>query len=176
MPNATSSLLVDVLREQQLLDDARLAEVAVLAGKTTDHRVLAKEIVQRGWLTIFQMNQVLRNKAAELNLGPYVLLDRLGEGGMGAVFKARHRVMKRVVALKVIRQEKVANAEAVQRFQREIQAAAQLSHPNIVIAHDAAQAGNTHFLVMEYVEGTDLHKRVTEKGPLPVAVACEFIR
>lgn len=176
MANTTASHLVVVLRENQLLDDARLSEAAVLAAKAPDHRALAKEIVQKGWLTVYQMNQVLQNKTAGLNLGPYVLLDRLGEGGMGAVFKARHRVMNRIVALKVIRKEKVANPDSVRRFQREIQAAAQLHHPNIVIAHDAAHSGDTHFLVMEYVEGNDLYKRVQTLGPLPVAAACEYMR
>ena len=95
---------------------------------------------------------------------------------MGAVFKARHLKMNRLVALKVIRKELLANPDAIQRFEREVQAAAQLSHPNVVAAYDAAQVGDTHFFAMEYVEGTDLNKLVNDKGPLPVEQACDCIR
>ena len=87
-------------------------------------------------------------------------LDRLGEGGMGEVFKARHQRMKRIVALKIIRNDKVANASVLLRFNREIEAAAQLMHPNIVLAYDAAEDGDTHFFVMEYVRGIDLAKLI----------------
>src|SRR5262249_51639814 len=92
------------------------------------------------------------------------------------VYKARHKKMDRLVALKVINAQLVGNPKAVERFHREVQAAAKLHHPNIVTAHDADEAGNTHFLVMEFVEGTDLAKYIEKKGPLPVAHACHFIR
>ncbi len=107
-------------------------------------------------------------------LGPYELVKRIGEGGMGTVFLARHTVMNRLVALKVVRPERLTSAGTVHRFQREVQAAAQLSHRNIVHAYDAAQVGETHFLVMEYVEGDDLSRLVRRAGPLPVPEACEF--
>ena len=100
----------------------------------------------------------------------------LGAGGMGDVFKARHRLMRRVVALKVIRANLMDRAAAVERFQREVRAAAQLSHPNIVTAFDADQAGGNHFLVMEFIEGRRLDRVVAEQGPLPVALACDFVR
>ncbi len=106
----------------------------------------------------------------------YEILQLLGQGGMGAVYKARHKKMDRLVALKVINAQLVGSATAVERFHREVQAAAKLHHPNIVTAHDADQAGDTHFLVMEFVEGTDLAKYVEKKGPLPVVQACHFIR
>ena len=79
-------------------------------------QALAKDLVQRSWLSPYQMNQVLQGRAGDLVFGPYVLLERIGEGGIGKVFKARHLVMKRVVALKVIRKEKIANPDAVRRF------------------------------------------------------------
>lgn len=106
----------------------------------------------------------------------FEILQLLGKGGMGAVYKARHKVMNRLVALKIINAELVKNANSVERFHREVRAAAKLQHANIVTAYDADQAGSTHFLVMEYVEGTDLAKYVQAKGPLPVAHACHFIR
>lgn len=106
----------------------------------------------------------------------YQVTGFLGHGGMGRVYKAIHRVMNRTVALKAIKQRFTANRETVERFRREVQAAAMLSHPNIVTAYDAEQAGNLHFLVMEYVDGVDLHQLLVERGPLPVTDACNFIR
>lgn len=106
----------------------------------------------------------------------YEILQLIGKGGMGAVYKARHKRMDRLVALKVINAMLVGNEKAVERFQREAKAAAKLHHPHIVTAFDSDLAGNTHFLVMEFVDGTDLAKHVDKKGPLPVAYACHFIR
>jgi Leucine-rich repeat (LRR) protein/tRNA A-37 threonylcarbamoyl transferase component Bud32 len=113
----------------------------------------------------------------DLVLGSYILLERLGEGGMGQVFKARHCKLGRIVALKLIRKERLDNPATVKRFQREVRAAAALSHPNIVHAYDADEVNGTHILVMEFVEGaTDLTQLVKKNGPLPVAQACEYIR
>src|ERR1043165_7224195 len=106
----------------------------------------------------------------------YRILGLLGVGGMGAVFKAEHLLMHRVVALKVINRRLVANPSMVERFTREVIAAGNLSHPNIVHYFDAEHIGDTHFLVMEYVEGINLAKLMTETGPLPIAQACNFIR
>jgi WD40 repeat protein/tRNA A-37 threonylcarbamoyl transferase component Bud32 len=106
----------------------------------------------------------------------YRVLGLLGSGGMGTVFKAEHQRMERLVALKVIRKELTAHAEAVERFHLEAKAAARLTHPNIVTAYDADQAGDVHFLVMEYVEGETLESLVQRCGPLRVAEACSYIR
>ena len=95
---------------------------------------------------------------------------------MGDVYKARHRKMERTVALKVINRGLVQKGEAVDRFHREVKAAAQLSHPNIVTAYDAGQAGDFHFMVMEYVDGVDLSQTVKDRGALPIAEACDYIR
>jgi serine/threonine protein kinase len=100
----------------------------------------------------------------------------IGRGGMGDVYKARHRVMERTVALKVINRGLVRKSEVVDRFHREVKAAAQLSHPNIVTAFDADQADDFHFMVMEYVDGVDLSQTVKDRGALPVAEACNYIR
>ena len=96
----------------------------------------------------------------------YRIVRVLGAGGMGTVYQAEHRIMDRPVALKVINQELTSDPEIVQRFRQEVRAAAKLSHPNIVTAHDAEQTGDLHFLVMEYVEGIDLARFVKRKGPL----------
>jgi serine/threonine protein kinase len=109
-------------------------------------------------------------------LADYEVLEELGRGGMGIVYKARHLGLNRTVALKVIRKERLANPEAVRRFRREAQAAARLTHPNIVLIYDSDQAGDTHFLAMEYVEGVTLQRLVEQVGPLPIAQACDYIR
>jgi tRNA A-37 threonylcarbamoyl transferase component Bud32 len=106
----------------------------------------------------------------------YWVVKVLGAGGMGVVYKARHLLMERAVALKVICRDLTEERAAVERFRREVKAAAQLQHPNIVTAYDADQAGEAHFLVMEFVEGTSLDRVLAEEGLLPVARACDYIR
>lgn len=106
----------------------------------------------------------------------YEVVELIGQGGMGAVYRVQHRLMNRPVALKLINSQLIRHPQAVERFRREVQAAAQLAHPNIVAAYDAEQAGNVHFLAMEFVAGTDLSQVVQRRGPLPVAEACDYIR
>ena len=106
----------------------------------------------------------------------YQIEEIVGRGGMGQVYKARHRMMDRTVALKVIHSEWVQRQEAIDRFRREVKTAASLDHRNIVTAHDAEQAGELHFLAMEFVDGVDLAKTVQDRGPLSVDEACGYIR
>ena len=106
----------------------------------------------------------------------YEILGLIGKGGMGDVYQARHRKMERKVALKVINRGLFQKTEAINRFHREVKAAAQLSHPNIVTAYDEDQAGDFHFMVMEYVDGVDLAQTVKGRGALPVTEACDYIR
>ena len=108
-------------------------------------------------------------------LGNYLLLEKIGQGGMGAVYKAEHRRMKRIVAIKMLPRGRLKDAAAATRFQREVEAAARLEHPNIVTAYDADEANGAHFLVMQYVEGSDLSALVKQHGPLPVAQAVHCI-
>src|SRR5262245_23511828 len=176
MPIDTAASLLDALAQNKLLEPAQLDEAKTLRAKFGDSRTFAKEMIQRGWLTPFQVNQILANRPSDLVLGNYVILERLGEGGMGQVFKARNWKIGRIVAVKVIRKERLSNPQALKRFQREIHAASQLAHPNVVTAYDADTIGDTQLFAMEYVEGIDLAKLVKEKGPLPVARACDYIR
>jgi hypothetical protein len=106
----------------------------------------------------------------------YEVLEELGRGGMGVVFRAKHRVMGRDVALKVIHPRPLARPGAAERFRREVEAASRLDHPNLVRVFDADEADGTLFLVMELVEGTDLARLVRERGPLPVHEACGYAR
>ncbi|HKB00978.1 MAG TPA: protein kinase [Gemmataceae bacterium] len=106
----------------------------------------------------------------------YRVVQFLGSGGMGAVYRAEHRRMERPVALKVIHRDLVARPGAVDRFRQEVKAAGRLSHPNIVTAHDADEAGGLHFLVMEFVEGMSLAQLVRDRGRLPPKAASGIVR
>ena len=168
---------VETLRDSQLLSAKQTEDlIGRLQGRFTNPRELAQELLQLHWLTPYQINKILNGAAAQLVLGPYILLERLGQGAMGRVYKVRHRKLGRIAALKVLRKEKLAHPLAVQRFYREVQAVAQLSHPNIVMAYDAGEVAGTYFFAMEYVPGLDLALLIKQKGCLPVPSACDYIR
>jgi serine/threonine protein kinase/DNA-binding response OmpR family regulator len=152
------------------------AAVAVLPEPpAADADVVAQRLIASGKLTPFQATAVFERHFDELVIGNYQVLDRLGAGGMGTVYKARHRRMKRVVAIKVLTRTASQSDKFVQRFQREVEAVARLSHPNIVMAHDADEAEAGHFLVMEFVNGRDLASAVKAAGPLPIPDAVDCI-
>jgi serine/threonine protein kinase len=136
---------------------------------------LARALVRHGKLTKYQAQAVYEGKTKGLVFGEYVVLDKLGEGGMGVVLKAQHRRMDRLVAIKVLSSAAMKQAGAVERFHREVQAAAKLMHSNIVTAFDAAEHQGMHYLAMEYVEGSDLATLVKDHGPLPVSQVVECI-
>ena len=118
-----------------------------------------------GWskwaLNAWQAKQLLDGRT-KFNLGPYLIIDSIGQGGMGQVFKAEHGKMGRIVAVKVLPRDK-STPEAVANFTREIRALARLDHPNLVAALDAGQDGNVYYLVTEYVPGMDLRKLVRQR-------------
>jgi WD40 repeat protein/serine/threonine protein kinase len=172
----TVAALSDALTKNRLLDATQFTQMARWQARFLDPRALARELLGRGWLTPYQINQLFQGNGRDLVLGSYILLERLGEGGMGQVFKAKHQKLGRIVALKVVRKEKLADPELVGRFRREMQAVAQLSHPNVVSAIDADQTDDALFFSMEYVEGIDLSRLVKERGPLPIDKACDYIR
>ncbi len=108
------------------------------------------------------------------HVGSYKLLKLLGQGGMGAVYKALHPKLDKVVALKVLRAGRI-KGELVDRFQREMKALGKLDHPHLIRALDAGEADGTHYLVMEFVSGMDLSALLAARGKLPIADACELI-
>src|SRR6478609_7848812 len=168
---------VEAVRASGLLPAADLAAFAEAAARPdADPELLARDLVRRELLTPYQARRLWRGKTADLFLNQYVLLDKLGEGGMGEVFRARHARLGRDVALKVMHRDKLANPEAVKRFRREIRAAATLAHENVVAAFDADQSGDVHFFAMEFVDGTTLDRYVRDRGPLPVGEACHYVR
>src|SRR5262249_16764547 len=158
-----------------LTDEQQATLRSELKADIHDPRALARELLKRNWLTPYQVNQLFLGRAGQLVRGSYVLLERPRGGGVGAAFQARHQKLGRVVALKLIRTERLSNPDILNRFQREIRAAAQLAHLNVVRAYDADVVEGTYFFTMEYVEGTDLSNLVKQHGPLPVPQACDYI-
>src|SRR5262245_33573160 len=177
MPVSRLGAFIDSLQELQLLEPAQLTELArTTMTQADDPAPLARELVQRKWLSGYQVNQLLKGAGKDLAIGPYRIVERIGEGGMGQVFKAIHPTMGRTVALKVIKKEKLSHPDAVRRFKKEIEVVGKLEHPNIVRAFDAGQEGGIHYFAMEYVDGIDLRKLIKQKGPLPILEACDYIR
>ena len=136
---------------------------------------LAEQLVTAGMLTAFQAQAVCERKTKGLVLGDYAIMDKIGQGGMGHVFRAHHRKMDRIVALKVLPPKLMQSSEAVRRFQREVRAAARLNHPNIVTAFDAGEENEIPYLVMEYVEGRTLASVLADHGPMTVDHAVSSI-
>jgi len=142
--------------------------------RPNDMKGLATELVRAGKLTKYQAINLIQGRLKYLLFGEYMVLEKLGQGGMGQVLKAQHRRMKRMVALKLMSSEALKNPDAVRRFEREVQAAARLIHPNIVTAFDANEHEGMHFFVMEFVDGLDLGALSKTHGPLPVKMALDY--
>ncbi len=140
-----------------------------------DAEELALELIRKKKLTKFQAQEISKGRGKALVLGNYVLAEKIGQGGMGAVYRAEHRRMKRTVAIKMLPTNLMKDAVAAARFQREIEAAAKLRHPNIVAADDADEANGVHFLVMEHVDGSDLSALVKKEGPLSLEQAVNYV-
>jgi serine/threonine-protein kinase len=166
------------LSDSQILarDDLRAAldEIGDAAG-VVDARALTNRLIETSRLTSFQAEAILDGRLSRLLIGNYSILSPLGTGGMGTVYKARHRRMNRVVAIKILSRDNSGQSDRPERFQREVETIAQLNHPNIVAAHDAGEADDCLYLVMEYVDGRDLGSEVALKGPLPVADAVDCV-
>lgn len=159
-----------------LTDDAllRMRQRAVV-NDSESVETLAATLVEDGLLTKYQADVILNRENGPLLLDRYIILDTLGSGGMGIVFKALHRAMERIVAIKVLPGYAVNSPEKVQRFHREVVSVAKLSHPNVVSAFDAHESDGTYFLVMEYVDGDNLRDCINESGPLGVEDAVGLI-
>ena len=166
---------VERLRESQLLSEDDLRG---LTEQRTDENTAAFccRLVSEGHLTRFQVDSIVGQPVVPVVLGGYVLLDQIGQGGMVTVFRARHRRMKRIVAVKVLRADSTFGADTARRFTRAVEVVAQLSHPNIVTAYDAGEHDGLNYLVMEYVDGQNLSNLVKEVGPLTVTDAVDVVR
>ncbi|HEX5272314.1 MAG TPA: protein kinase, partial [Gemmataceae bacterium] len=162
------------VRRSRLLTDEQLAGAAGRLPASGRGRPIARALVEAGLLTRFQASQLLAGRTSGFFLGQYRILDHIGSGGMGRVFKAEHRTLSRLVAVKVLAPRLLTTARAQELFLRELRAAGRLLHPNIVTAFDANHEGPRTYLVMEYIDGPNLHQLVRRRGPLPVGLACEY--
>ncbi|MCS7046462.1 MAG: protein kinase, partial [Gemmataceae bacterium] len=176
MANMTASDLLDWLARNLFLPAPRVEELRSSLAVFADAHALAKELIKRDWLTPYQVNQILQGKGEQLIVGGNLLLERLGEGSMGQVFKAWNTRLGRVVAVKMVHKEYFANNRALERFRREVATAAQLDHPNIVLVRDADVANDRPFMVMDYIAGQTLSHRVKQSGPLGIPEAVEYVR
>jgi serine/threonine-protein kinase len=171
-----SQSFFDYLRVSRVLPEAEVQRLQARFGGKDPEKSIAPVLIAEKLLTPFQARLILGGEPHRLVMGQYRLLDELGRGGMGSVYKALHTVMGRVVAVKVILSELMQVERAIEWFRREVQALTQLQHPNIVMAFDANEADGVHFLVMEYVDGPNLDVMVRRDGPLAPPFACEVIR
>jgi hypothetical protein len=165
---------LDTLRDSRLLEPGRLEEISrTPEAGDVDAPTLAVCLVQLGWLTTYQVEELLQGRAAGLTIGSYRIEDRLGESGLA--FKARHPEQHGRLVLKIIANERWNDSNIAQRLQQDVRAASQLAHPNIARVRDLERLGDRHVYVREYVEGTDLARLVQDKGVLPVNYACDYI-
>ncbi len=177
MSVATADDFLALLARSQLVSREHIEQVYRQSPPEVqnDPTRLADELTRRGWVTPWQAQQLLAGHYRFV-FGKYKLLDQIGIGGMGAVYKAEMTAMGRVVALKIMSRDLLKNAEAIARFKREVKAVSSLNHPNVVAAYDAVCEGQTYCLVMEYVDGGNLNQWLKQWGPLPVGWASECIR
>jgi serine/threonine-protein kinase len=167
---------LDHLRQSGLLSRQQLQDAEDQLGVTGGATDLARAMVKGGFLTRFQARMLLVGRSSGFFVGPYRILEKIGQGGMGKVYKAVHETMKRTVALKVLSPNLVKTEKARALFKNEVQTAARLNHPNIVQAYDANAVDGRHFLAMEFVAGLTLGQVVHQRGVLPIGSACEVIR
>jgi serine/threonine protein kinase len=161
------------LIEIGLIEAVELGKIAVQSPKEV--LGLTRALVKAGKLTPYQAAAVYQKKSRGLLIGDYLILDKVGQGGMGKVFKARHRKLGRLGAIKILPPSFARDRDAVRRFRREFEAAGQLKHINLVAAFEANEDRGVHFLVMEYVEGMNLDRVVSEQGPLAIPRGVDYL-
>jgi len=166
---------VENLSATGLLSQAELAAIrSDLAARQTPPtaETLARELVRSGKLTKFQAHAIYQGKIKGLVCGDYVLLERIGAGSMGQVYKACHKSMNRIVAVKLLAHRVKTTLEqktkAIKRFYHEVELAGRLVHPNIVTSYDAGESNGLHYLVMEYIDGQDLSTLLNPDKKLPL--------
>ncbi len=172
--NDLEKLIVDLL---ELVTKDELAAIAqkLPTAQRQEIEPLLNALVAAGKVTQFQARTIIKGRGKGLLLGTYLVLDKLGQGGFGTVFEAKHRLMGRSVALKLMHPDRLNNQSMVDRFLREVRAAAKLEDPHIVKAYDADRVHGTYFLAMELVKGKVLSDLVKENGPLPMSQALDYL-
>ena len=168
--------LIELLRLSKLLTPDQFAVALSEKPADAEPRTLARAWVKRDLLSRWQAQQLLAGRHQLLIDDRYQLVERIGRGGMASVYRAIDTRTGRTVALKILSKQRLKDPHTLARFRREVQLAAALSHPNIAASIDSGSVGQTHYLVMEYVDGRDLGAWLDEFGQLPIDWACECIR
>lgn len=173
---------VSLVRASRLVDDDQLDqaldELQAAAGGVpiTNAGQVAVHLVEKGLITQWQCDRLREGRHKGFTLGKYKLLDHLGTGGMSSVYLAEHTLLQTKRAIKVLPKKRVHDTSYLERFYREARAAAALDDINVVRAYDVDNENDVHFLVMDYIEGSDLQVMIKRKGPLDYAVAADYIR
>jgi eukaryotic-like serine/threonine-protein kinase len=170
-----TSRIVDDLEDSRILPRPRFDElVGDILPRCNDWQIVAAELVYRGWLTPYQARQLLLGRGAALVVGSYVLLEPIGEGGMGVIYRARNWKLDTPAAVKVIRPDRARDPVAVGRFVREVRVLGAIRHPHVVHGLDADVEADRLYCAMEHVPGTDLGRLLADRGALPVETACRY--
>ena len=177
-PNLTAEIILEQITNIGLVAPHHLAALQQRKANrpaTFSGEDLLGELVASHILTAYQAKRIAAGKSKSLTLEKFILLDKLGQGGMGTVWKAWHREADEIVALKVLDPALTQRKDMLSRFQRESRLATLLKHPNIVATYRAAQHGANHFLVMEYIDGIDLASQLKAEGPVSISTAVEWV-
>lgn len=169
------SAVVKQLEDSGIISAETLEPFVPPAAQPHDADELIAALVRDKHLTDYQAREIAAGRGDGLVVAGFTILERIGSGGMGQVYRALHRRMKRVVAIKMLPAATMGDSVVVSRFLREVEAAARLRHPNIVAADDADEARGVHFLVMEYVDGQDLSTLVKRTGTLSIDDAVNYV-
>ena len=178
---STTERLIELVKRSELVSKEDFASFLAERSKRLRGLLpaapdgLAQDLIQAELITPWQMEQLMKGKYRGFRLGKYTLQGHLGTGGMSSVYLSEHPIMRRPVAIKVLPKSRVAKSSYLERFELEARAVAALDHPNIVRAYDIDNEGDTHYIVMEYVEGLDLQRMVERDGPLSFERAADYI-
>lgn len=175
-PVRSRSAFLDALGKSGLLTAKQCDRASAKVELDSSAEDAAHQFVRLGLLTSFQAKRILAGKTDGFLLGPYEVLEPIGQGRGGKVYRARHRTMNRVVAIKLLTPERTRSTAFREAFQSATRAAVQLVHPHIVTTYDANQCDGRMYAVLEYVPGCNLETLVHERGPLSVELACECAR
>jgi serine/threonine-protein kinase len=185
MTQITADKVFELIERSKLVEPeafaAHVESLRSIAEQTGQNAILddpleiCKSFETAGLITRWQSEKILQGKYKGFFLGKHKLLGHIGSGGMSSVYLAEHTVMKHLRAVKVLPKSKLGKTSYLERFQREAKAIASLNHPNIVRAYDIDNEKDTHYIVMEYVEGVDLQILVQKHGPLPYAIVADYI-
>jgi serine/threonine-protein kinase len=173
---ANSADFLELVKRAGVLTPEQLKGLPAPGELPPEPAKAATALVQKGIITRFQAAQMLAGRHKGFRIGPYVIQDLLGRGGMGAVYLAEHLDLHRKVAVKVLAPARGEDQKlATERFLREARSAAALDHPNIVRIFDVARHNDIPYLVMEHVEGETLQQTLDRDGKVPYDAAAEYV-